>query len=218
MAVCRHSILLKGLNMFRGEIFAYPLFIQKELAAKTTCTFFCTDIMCRYWPYLEKVAKALPETKNLLKMKPFLSVMHAKGHATKCEVQWGGKNQCGAGTTIGEEVEQVNSFLSRVALTTKYMSKAARADMVTIHARGWNLRKKGSLHKYLSKRYLKTIQKRKEAQEHIESMKKDTGRSDEELQQWVADVRQWAVKNCNKQRHKIRRRVMADKTKLSEAI
>lgn len=41
-------------------------------------------------------------------------------------VQWGGKNQTGAGTTIGEEVEQVNSFLSRVALTTKYMSKAGK--------------------------------------------------------------------------------------------
>ncbi len=38
--------------------------------------------------------------------------------------QWSGKNQTGAGTTIGEEVEQINSFLSRVALTTKYMSKA----------------------------------------------------------------------------------------------
>ncbi|KAA0720211.1 hypothetical protein E1301_Tti008162 [Triplophysa tibetana] len=141
--------------MFRGEIFAYPLFLQNDLATKTNCKFFCTDIMCRYWPYLQKVAQAFPEMKKLSQMKPFLSVMHAKGHSTKCEVQWGGKNQTGAGTTIGEEVEQVNSFLSRVALTTKYMSKAARVDMITLHARGWNERKKRNLHKYLSTRYLK---------------------------------------------------------------
>ncbi len=36
---------------------------------------------------------------------------------------WSGKNQEGAGSTAGEEVEQVNSYLSRCALTTKYMSK-----------------------------------------------------------------------------------------------
>jgi len=86
VAVCRHCILLRGLNMFRGEIFAYPLFLQKELATKTNCKFFCTDIMCRYWPYLQKVALAFPEMQNLTEMKPFLSVMHAKRHSTKCEV------------------------------------------------------------------------------------------------------------------------------------
>ncbi len=47
--------------------------------------------------------------------------------------QWSGKNQTGAGTTIGEEVEQVNSFLSRVALTTKYMSKTGKCHMHTAY-------------------------------------------------------------------------------------
>ncbi|KAI9541113.1 hypothetical protein NQZ68_034218, partial [Dissostichus eleginoides] len=40
------------------------------------------------------------------------------------ELRWGGRNQKGAGNTIGEEVEQVNSFLSRAAICSKYMSKA----------------------------------------------------------------------------------------------
>ena len=39
-------------------------------------------------------------------------------------MRWGGRNQDGAGNTVGEEVEQVNSFLSRAALTTKYMTKS----------------------------------------------------------------------------------------------
>lgn len=30
IAVCRHGVLLMALNMFRGEIFAYPLFLQKK--------------------------------------------------------------------------------------------------------------------------------------------------------------------------------------------
>ncbi|XP_073730077.1 uncharacterized protein [Misgurnus anguillicaudatus] len=49
------------------------------------------------------------------------------------------------------------------------------------------------LHKYLSTRYLKTIQKTKEVKEDIEAIKKCVQRSDDELQQWVTDVRQWAV-------------------------
>lgn len=38
----------------------------------------------------------------------------------------GGRNQEGAVTTIGEEVEQVNSFLFRAAICSKYMAKAGK--------------------------------------------------------------------------------------------
>ncbi|CDQ59297.1 unnamed protein product [Oncorhynchus mykiss] len=75
-------------------------------------------------------------------MKPLLSVMHAKAHRLKCQIKWGGWNQEGAGTTLGEEVEQGNSFLSRAAICSKQMSKGARTDMLTIQAMGWNRRKK----------------------------------------------------------------------------
>ncbi|KAL3040772.1 hypothetical protein OYC64_011715 [Pagothenia borchgrevinki] len=71
-------------------------------------------------------------------MRPFLSIMHAKAHSWLCELRWGGRNQKGAGNTIGEEVEQVNSFLSRAAICSTYMSKAVRTDMLTIQASGWN--------------------------------------------------------------------------------
>ena len=87
VAVCRHGVLLKALNMYRGEIFAYPLFLQKELQAATNVQFYCTDIACKYWPYLEKMAVSILELQPLLQMRPFLSVMHAKAHSTKCEVQ-----------------------------------------------------------------------------------------------------------------------------------
>ncbi|XP_058626164.1 uncharacterized protein LOC131536958 isoform X2 [Onychostoma macrolepis] len=107
IAVCRHGMLLQGLNHYRGEIYAYPMFLQKELAQAASATFFCTDIACRYWPYLETMAEKLPELlQPLTTMKPFLSVMHAKAHTGKCEVRWGGRSQDGAGNTVGEEVEQ----------------------------------------------------------------------------------------------------------------
>jgi len=87
VAVCRHGVLLRALNMFRGEIYAYPLYLQKELCTENS-TFFCADIMCKYWPYLIKVCQACPELRPLLSMKPFLSVMHAKVHGIKCEVYY----------------------------------------------------------------------------------------------------------------------------------
>ncbi|XP_034082874.1 uncharacterized protein LOC117553162 isoform X1 [Gymnodraco acuticeps] len=88
IAVCRHGILLQGLNHYRGEIYAYPMFLQKELAEVANATFFCMDVACRYWPYLEKMAAKLPELQPLTEIKPFLSVMHAKAHTGKCEVKW----------------------------------------------------------------------------------------------------------------------------------
>ncbi|XP_016382121.1 uncharacterized protein LOC107719253 [Sinocyclocheilus rhinocerous] len=123
VAVCRHGVLLRALNMFRGEIYAYPLYLQKELCTENA-TFFCADIMCKYWPYLIKVCQACPELRHLLNMKPFLSVMHAKVHGVKCEIKWSGSFQTGAAYTMGEEVEQANSFLSRIGISTKFMSKA----------------------------------------------------------------------------------------------
>lgn len=75
--------ILVGLNMFRGEIFAYPMFLQKEFP---TCKFVAMDVTCRYFPYLLKVTDVLHPLEPLKTMKPCLSVMHAKAHNTKCEV------------------------------------------------------------------------------------------------------------------------------------
>ncbi|XP_042604618.1 uncharacterized protein LOC109111702 isoform X2 [Cyprinus carpio] len=143
IAVCRHGFLLKGLNMSRGEIFAYPMFLQKEFQ---DAAFLSMDVTCCYVPYLEKVSEILTHLQPLQKIRHCLSVMHAKAHNTKCEILWNAGNQEGAGTTLGEEVEKLNSFLSRCALTTKYMSKSVRTDMLTVHAIGWNQRKENGLH------------------------------------------------------------------------
>ncbi|KAM8753799.1 uncharacterized protein AB9X84_010860 isoform 1-T1 [Acanthopagrus schlegelii] len=184
--------------MYRGEIFAYPVFLQKELQAATKGQFYCTDIVCKYWPYLEKLAVSMLELRPLLRMRPFLSVMHAKAHSTKCEIIWSGKHQEGAGTTAGEEVEMVNSYLSPCALTTKYMTKSARNDMLTVHAIGWNRRKQDSLHLALSTRYVKILPRshetfQKAEAESLEDLSRELGCPDSMVHQWVHDVRQWAT-------------------------
>ncbi|XP_033982105.1 uncharacterized protein LOC117479203 [Trematomus bernacchii] len=203
-SVCRHCILFSGLNMFRGEIFAYPLYLQQDLGKEHKIEFVCTDVMCKYYPYIQRVVESFPELQYVLQMRPFLSVMHAKGHSTKCEVEWSGRNQEGAGLTVGEEVEAVNSYLSRVATTTKYMSKARRTDMITIHARGWNLRKKQNLHRYLSQRYVKTKKRTDEMDKDIQNLQTKLQTTEEGMKQWVKEVEEWAASslkstNCQDQ-------------------
>ncbi|CAI5692219.1 unnamed protein product [Oreochromis niloticus] len=82
-------------------------------------------------------------------------VFHAKAHDFKCEVKWSGAYQDGAGLTLGEEVEQCNAFLSRIAVTTKHMSKAGRRDMLTLMAMRWIQQKLDQLATSLTHRYQK---------------------------------------------------------------
>ncbi|KAF3847112.1 hypothetical protein F7725_020140 [Dissostichus mawsoni] len=190
VAVCRHGFLLKALNMYRGEIFAYPLYLQKELMP-AKAKFFAMDVACKYWPYMEKAASVLPALQELTTMKPFLSVMHARAHATKCEIKWSGKNQEGAGMTAGEEVEQVNSYLSRCALTTKYMSKAGE----------WKT----------SKRLLEETASLEELKTELHCV------SDDMVSTWISDVKEWAS-DSSKLRHRLRRKLADDKKRLNQEI
>ncbi|KAM4530957.1 uncharacterized protein PAE49_023263 isoform 3-T4 [Odontesthes bonariensis] len=246
VAVCRHGVLLKGLNMFRGEIFAYPLYLQKQLASPTV-KFFCSDVVCKYWPYLERVVRFCPELQDLLNMRPFLSIMHAKAHSWMCELKWGGRNQEGAGTTMGEEVEQVNSFLSRAAICSKFMAKAVRTDMLTIQASGWNKRKAENLDWTLAKRYIKTVQRIADATKDLQKLTTELSIHEDAVQQWVCDVQQWTtgatVQNDrqktieglylsikqrkfqlyrqtvgSKRRHILRKKIAAEKKALDDAI
>ncbi|CAM4590521.1 unnamed protein product [Leuciscus chuanchicus] len=193
VAVCRHGILLRALNHYRGEIFAYPMFIQKDMAERANVTFFAMDVICRYWPYLSKVADNFTDMQPLMEMRPFLSVMHAKAHTAKCEVRWGGRNQDGAGNTVGEEVEQVNSFLSRAALVTKYMTKAGRENMLTQQAMGWNKKKTANIHKVLANRYIKISERAKLEAASFSDFRQKNGITEQTAQQWVCDVQEWAV-------------------------
>ncbi|KAK6322187.1 hypothetical protein J4Q44_G00069790 [Coregonus suidteri] len=186
-----HTKTNHALNMYRGEIYAYAMYLQKELSSAGTVGFFCCDVACKYWLYLQKVVQACPELEELLKMHPLLSVMHAKVHEWSCELKWGGRNHPGAGNTTREEVEQVNSFISRAAVTTKYMSKTVWTDIITLLAMGWNERKFANMDHMLAKRYVKNVKRLKEETSLLEEKQAELDINDTVLQEWVAEVQQW---------------------------
>ncbi len=76
----------RALNHFRSEIYAYPLTLIHEVASRQQVIFFCMDVTCKFVPYLHKVITACPEDVHLMDLKPLLSIMHAKAHEVKCEV------------------------------------------------------------------------------------------------------------------------------------
>ena len=89
IGVCRHGIQLKALNMFQGEIFAYPMYLQYTFFNMPEM-YFCQDIICKYWPYLKSIIDKCPTDQcfsQLSLQRPFLSVMHAKAHEGKCQVR-----------------------------------------------------------------------------------------------------------------------------------
>nr|XP_024657085.1 uncharacterized protein LOC112432909 [Maylandia zebra] len=117
------------------------------------------------------------------------------------DIKWGGAFQDGAGSTVGEEVEQVNSFLSRAAITTKYMSKAGRTDMLSLLALGWNKRKVEQLGRTLSQRYLKIIRILREQVESLNASRNELGVDDDTLQQWAEGESQYNALVYNNRTH-----------------
>lgn len=47
--------------------------------------FICQDIICKYWPWALTVAQKQSHF-HIGQAKPFLGVLHAKGHAWYCQV------------------------------------------------------------------------------------------------------------------------------------
>ncbi|TKS91162.1 hypothetical protein D9C73_025296 [Collichthys lucidus] len=68
-----------------------------------------------------------------------------------------------------------------------------RADMITVLAMGWNHRKIESLHKTLAKRFVKTTQRAELEAANLLNLKQELNISQEDTEQWVEDVKQWAA-------------------------
>ncbi|XP_030202201.1 uncharacterized protein LOC115535279 [Gadus morhua] len=73
------------------------------------------------------------------------------------------------------------------------MSKAARLDMLTLHAMLWNQKKGDSLHQALSPRYVKTCQRLLDETAMLAVLKTQLHLSDEMVSQWISDVMEWAA-------------------------
>ena len=83
---CLHLLGLKGVKMFAGEQYGYPLFLHQLLYGEVRMRFIWQDIMCKYWPLLKKVASKFPDKLALLDTNKVLSVMHSKAHSLEYQV------------------------------------------------------------------------------------------------------------------------------------
>ncbi|XP_069191380.1 uncharacterized protein [Procambarus clarkii] len=155
MASCRHGIILAALNMYQGELYSYAHYLQMNRLQNVS--FICQDIICKYWPWALKISSR-EQQFSLRQGKPFLGVLHAKGHSWYCQVLYGGRWQEGSGLTSGEEAEQVFSYLSRYNNNTKNMLKAERTEELTEGALFWNHRKINGMPRALVARFRKATE------------------------------------------------------------
>ncbi|XP_044163520.1 uncharacterized protein LOC114951222 isoform X3 [Acropora millepora] len=159
IAGCRHGLAQWAVNMFQGELFGYANYIHLKKMIPSGVKYFWEDIVCKYWKWARKAGGL--DGSN---MKPALSVMHAKAHNWTCQVIWGGRWQVGSACSTGEEVEQINSHMSRCGNTTKYMLPENREELITEHVLSWNKRKIFDLVQSLEKRYTRAIKMQNESE------------------------------------------------------
>ncbi|XP_066932550.1 uncharacterized protein [Clytia hemisphaerica] len=184
VVTCRHVIAQKALNMFQGELFGYPMFLLTNFMVQRNITYCFADVMCKLWPFVVRNEPFLQD-----KIKPALSVMHAKGHALECQVIWSGEWIDGTARSTGEETEQLFSYLSRTGNTTKHQSPENREETLTELAFHWNKIKITRIVFDLKKRYIKN-----EKMISLVSSSKQI-EDEEEIKQWRLDIQQQALGN-----------------------
>ncbi|XP_046862765.1 uncharacterized protein LOC124456337 [Xenia sp. Carnegie-2017] len=204
IAGCRHAIAQWAVNMFRGEIYGYSNYIHvhkmipnnvKYIWQDIICKYYIwQDIICKYWKWAVKASKS--DESNAHEIKPALSVMHAKAHNWTCQVHWycGRTVAKGSAYSTGEEVEQINSYLSRLANTTKYMLPESREELITEHALAWNKRKICDLSSSLCKRYAKYIEAQENTRKELDEMVSGVNLSPNHVDflQWKSEVQRIA--------------------------
>ena len=137
LSSCRHQVTQKALNMYRGEIYAYPLLLQQHFQTPKPVMFFWQDVIYKYWPWLNHVNKELASA-----MKPALSVMHGKGHAWYCEVSivisskiylmaWISSNDISDKTLFNlNKIQTRNSFQLSWQFQSRTLFRANRKDHI----------------------------------------------------------------------------------------
>ncbi|XP_065909643.1 uncharacterized protein [Dysidea avara] len=138
VAGCHHTLALKVVNMFRGELFGYTHFLHTGELCERNVKFMWQDVVCQYFPWSERVNFDCPEA---LDMKPCLPIMHLKAHSWHCQILWGGRWQDGAGSGSGEDMELLFSYLSQWAFPTRNMLAYRREEFLTEAVIFWNDRK-----------------------------------------------------------------------------
>ncbi|XP_073671341.1 uncharacterized protein [Paramisgurnus dabryanus] len=124
-----------------------------------------------------KASVSMLELRPLLQMRPFLSVMHAKAHSTKCQIIWQKSGRCWYNCSCGGR----NGQQQPVSLWP-HNQVSARNDMLTVQAIGW--KQEGLQH------YPADTSRKAQRREDLSS---ELGCPENIVNQWVQDVRQKAT-------------------------
>ncbi|KAK4024213.1 hypothetical protein OUZ56_009600 [Daphnia magna] len=108
MMSCTHGTVVYSANLFKGETFKHT-HLQHLKSHEMGTKFFCNDVVCKYWPFAIKVGHLFPEYQQLTK-----------------DVLYNGHWEKGGADMLGEEQEQVFSYMARLGATTKHQSKASK--------------------------------------------------------------------------------------------
>ena len=86
MTCCRHQSINGAANTKAGESYRIIHFLQYKLW-QMGFKYFCYDVVCKYQPFAEDVARYLTEFKQMVEDQVgVLSVFHGRTHQKKCYV------------------------------------------------------------------------------------------------------------------------------------
>ncbi|GIL85589.1 hypothetical protein Vretimale_13302 [Volvox reticuliferus] len=130
VVVCRHGMLMRLMNFFRGERHFYAIAaIHSLMAVGTAVHFWWYDIACRWSKSFEKWLQKQTDPAILDKGRAVVSLIppwHRYAHSHECQKLFGHTRQAGVGRGTGEPAEVVNSVLGPHGAITRYMSPANR--------------------------------------------------------------------------------------------
>lgn len=129
VALCRHGVLLRLLNLFTGERHAYSTAaVQSLLAVGTGVQYWWYDIACRWGKsYAKWLQHQSADVRQLGGgMTCLLPPWHRFAHSYECQRSFGHTHIPGAGRGTGEPAEIWNSIVGPHGAVTRYMSPANR--------------------------------------------------------------------------------------------
>ncbi|XP_043246029.1 uncharacterized protein LOC122393759 isoform X2 [Amphibalanus amphitrite] len=190
VATCRHSVILAGCNMYRGESYAYSHYLHQSRFPAVK--YYASDIVCKYWPWTQRVSRRWPEY-DTHGSEPFLSVMHATGHAYYCQITFGGFWREGSGWSVMETTEIANAFLSRACNTTKYMTSAQRNDALTDMVLKYNEEKHRRMPTLLIRKMKEAERRIPMLQSQLDTALRENGISSDHINSLVDELRNLAA-------------------------
>ncbi|KAK6181329.1 hypothetical protein SNE40_009207 [Patella caerulea] len=129
-SICKHDLPYLFIDMEEGERLAFAVFVLERLVEDSTNDdkiIAMYDIACMLHKHLKKNKR----DDILAKVSFAVPVFHSFAHNMQCQLNYGQRFVEETGTTDGEGIERLWSYLRRFKSITKEMSYDNRSDLLT---------------------------------------------------------------------------------------